>query len=290
MAPKRIDGVRFDRPVIILSAPRSGSTLLFETLARAPGLYTIGNESHRIIEGWAGLGPANRGYASNRLVASDADEAVVRDVRAYFAGGLRDREGLPPSAAAPVRFLEKTPKNILRVPFLRKVFPDARFVVLFRDPRAVLSSMMDAWRSGLFVTYRDLPGWQGLPWSLLLVEDWEEVNGRPLEEVVAHQWARGLSTLMDDLEQVPDPQWIPMRYEDLVNDPQPQVERLCAALDLDWDLVVRQLPLSRATMTPPNPDKWRRNADAVMRVLPAVEGVQARAERLLGTRRQEAIQ
>jgi hypothetical protein len=278
----------FDRPVIILSAPRSGSTLLFETLLRAPGLYTIGNESHRIIEGWAGLAPASRGYASNRLAAADATEAIIRDLRAYFGAGLRDRDGSPPPAGLPVRFMEKTPKNILRVPFLREVFPDARFVVLFRDPRAVLSSMMDAWRSGLFVTYRGLPGWRGLPWSLLLVQGWEQVNGGPLETIVAHQWVQGMTTLLDDLEGLPREQWIPVQYEDLVADPQQQVGRLCADLGLSWDGVLRHLPLSRATMTPPSEHKWRRNADAVLRVLPLVEGVQQRIARTLQARDPEA--
>ncbi|MGA9827371.1 MAG: aspartyl/asparaginyl beta-hydroxylase domain-containing protein, partial [Rhodanobacteraceae bacterium] len=41
---------RFDRPVFIVSPPRSGSTLLFETLARAPDLYTVGGESHGRME------------------------------------------------------------------------------------------------------------------------------------------------------------------------------------------------------------------------------------------------
>jgi len=289
MEPKRIDGIRFDRPVIILSAPRSGSTLLFETLARAPGVYTIGNESHRIIEGWAGLSPLARGYASNRLLAADAPDDVAGDVRAYFAACLLDRNGHPPAGAHPVRFLEKTPKNMLRVPFLRQVFPDARFVVLFRDPRAVLSSMMDAWRSGLFVTYPKLPGWQGLPWSLLLVDDWQQVNGCALEDIVAHQWARGMSTLLDDLERLPCGQWIPLHYEALVREPQAQVKRLCTELGLAWDLDITQLPLSRATMTPPNPDKWRRNADAVQRVLPLLDEVRARAEQLVAARSQETI-
>ena len=49
--------IEFDRPVFILSPPRSGSTLLFETLARAPGVYTIGGESHRIFESVPTLHP-----------------------------------------------------------------------------------------------------------------------------------------------------------------------------------------------------------------------------------------
>ena len=40
----------FDRPIFIVSPPRSGSTLLFETLSSAPGLVTIGGESHNLME------------------------------------------------------------------------------------------------------------------------------------------------------------------------------------------------------------------------------------------------
>jgi Sulfotransferase family len=275
-----------DRPIIILSAPRSGSTLLFETLSRAPGVYTIGNESHRVIEGLPELNAELRGFESNRLVASDASGDVAVRVRSRFASLLRDRHGIPPAPGQSLRFLEKTPKNILRVPFMRTLFPDARLVVLFRDPRAVLSSMMEAWRSGHFVTYRRLPDWKGLPWSLLLVDDWQQVNGRPLEEVVAHQWARGMSVLMDDLDTLHPSEWIPMRYEDLVSDPQEQIRRLCLALGLGWDMAIRGLPNSKVTLSPPDPEKWRRNEAAILRVMPLVEQVQARAERMLGGRGQ----
>lgn len=281
MDGKHVADVRFDRPVIILSAPRSGSTLLFEALARAPGVYTIGRESHPIIEGWAGLSPRKRGYASNRLLASDARGEVADALRFHFASRLRDRNGHPPPPG-PVRFLEKTPKNILRVPFLHELFPDARFVVLFRDPRAVLSSMIEAWQSGHFVTYRDLPGWRSLPWSLLLVDGWGQVNGKPLEEIVAHQWTRGTSVLLDDLETLARSAWTALRYEDLLADPQGRIERLCADAGLAWDQDVRQLPPSRMTVSAPEPDKWKRNAEAIARVMPLIEPVRARAERVLG--------
>lgn len=275
-------GVRFDRPVIILSAPRSGSTLLFETLSRAPDVYTIGNESHRVIEGLPEFNGERRGFVSNRLLATDATDQMAAEVRMRFADALRDREGVPPRPMQPVRFLEKTPKNILRVPFMRKLFPDAKFVVLFRDPRAVLSSMMEAWRSGLFVTYRRLPEWQGLPWSLLLVDGWRQVNGRPLEEVVAYQWARGMSVLLDDLEALSPSEWISLRHEDLIADPQGQIKSLCTTLGLGWDSIIQQLPNSKVTLTVPGFEKWRRNEEAILRVMPLIEQVQTRAERLSG--------
>lgn len=272
------------RPIVVFSAPRSGSTLLFETLARAPGVHTVGGESHRIIESIPSLHPASRDYASNRLDAGDASEAVVAEVRAGFNAALRDRDGQPPMAGQSARLLEKTPKNILRVPFMRKVFPDARYVVLFREPAAVLSSMIEAWRSGHFVTYRQLPGWHGPPWSLLLVPGWQRVSGRPLEEIVAYQWGRAMHVLLEDLEALPASSWTPVRYEALVADPQAQVARLCAWLELDWDMELRQLPLSRFTVSAPQPGKWRRNEAQIRRVLPLVEGIQARVEALLAGR------
>src|SRR6202007_1022499 len=97
-------------------------------------------------------------------------------------GQMRDRGGHP---AAHLRLLEKTPKNALRVPFLAAAFPDAIFVSLYRDPRETLSSMLDAWRSGQFVTYPGLPEWSGPPWSLLLIPGWPALAGRPLSEIVA---------------------------------------------------------------------------------------------------------
>ena len=86
----------FDRPVFIVSPPRSGSTLLFETLARAPRLFTIGDESHQLIEGVPQLSPESRGFESNRLLAEDATPAVAETLRRRFYEALRDREGRRP--------------------------------------------------------------------------------------------------------------------------------------------------------------------------------------------------
>ena len=69
---------RFDRPIFIVSAPRSGSTLLFETLAQSPELATIGGESHRVIEGITELSMPARNWQSNRLQAADATPEAPR--------------------------------------------------------------------------------------------------------------------------------------------------------------------------------------------------------------------
>lgn len=277
-APAVASGLRFERPLIVLSAPRSGSTLLFETLARAPGVYTIGGESHRTFESLPGLHPAQRGFDSNRLQAADASPAIVSSLLANFAQALRDRDGRPPTQPV-VRLLEKTPKNSLRVPFLRAAFPDARYVVLYRRPQEVLASMIEAWQSGKFRTYPNLPGWTGLPWSMLLVPGWRDLDGRPIEEIVARQWAITMDTLLDDIADLPSTRVATVRYDAFLADPQGEAERICRANELGWDASIDALPLSKTTLTPPDPDKWRKHEAAIARVLPGIRGTIERAER-----------
>jgi hypothetical protein len=272
---------RLRRPVFIVCPPRSGSTLLFETLAKAPHLATIGGESHGVIENIGTLSPAARGWDSNRLVAADADLATARALAAAFAERARYRDGSRPDPARTFRLLEKTPKNALRVPFLAEVFGNASFVYLYRDPRETLSSMLDAWRSGRFVTYPHLPDWPGPPWSLLLTPGWREWRGIDLAQIVARQWMATVETLIDDLQRLPPERWCVASYSRLVADPQTEIARLCRFLGLQWDHDLSgPLPLSRYTLGTPDPDKWKRNAAELELILPLIEPVAARARDL----------
>ena len=249
---------RITRPIFIVSSPRAGSTMLFETLLQSPSVFTIGGESHGIIEGLPRLAPANRGFESNRLTAADAAPPIAAAIEERFFANLKNRDGRP--ATDSVRMLEKTPKNALRIPFLHAIFPDAYFIYLYRDPRATMSSMLEAWRSGKFVTYANLPGWQGPPWSLLLTPGWRELSGKPLAEIVARQWATATSMLLDDLEQLPPDRWCVAGYREIVDDPQKEIARLCEFVGIDWDRQLEKpLPLSRHTLTPPDETKVQRN-------------------------------
>ena len=272
----------FDRPTFIVSSPRSGSTLLFETLSKAPGLATIGSESHALMEAIPGVSPAARNWDSNRMTAAEATPAIVAALRERFRGALRDRTGAA-IGANPVRMLEKTPKNALRIPFLAAAFPEARFIYLHRDPQPTLASMMEAWSSGGFRTYPQLPGWTGLDWSLLLVPGWRELIGAPLNRIVATQWATTTRILLDDLAALPSDRWRSIRYEAFIAAPQPEISRLCQAMDLGWDAQLgASLPMARHTVSAPNPDKWRASAAAIEAVRPVWAAEHDRALALVG--------
>ena len=263
-------------PIIIVSTPRSGSTLLFETLEQAHGIYSTGRESHHIIERVPGLAPHQRGFSSNRLTAEDATPERVELLSEAFYRDLRDRDGK--AADGPVRMLEKTPKNALRVPFFEAAFADATFVYLYRDVRQTLASMMEAWASGRFRTYPRLPGWTGHPWSLLLVPEWRKLIGQPLPAIVAHQWATTTNILLHDLARIPRERLRGVDYGDVVAAPQATIEALARSLGLEWDRQLGpQLPLSKTTVSRPDADKWRQIGEHIEPVLPIVQEADARA-------------
>ncbi|MEO8811151.1 MAG: sulfotransferase [Rhodanobacter sp.] len=266
----------FDRPIFIISPPRAGSTLLFETLADSPDLCTIGHESHALIEGLADLHPGYRQFDSNRLDETMVTPSLAEELRRRFHAELRDRHGHP-VLGQPVRLLEKTPKNALRVLFLAKIFPSAHFIYLHRDPRQTLSSMLEAWHSGRFRTYPQLPGWSGPPWSLLLIPGWRELIGRSLPEIVATQWETTTRILLDDLAAIPADRCHVVRYDALLANPGAEVSRLAQALGFGWDQPVNaDLPLSRYTVSPPAADKWKRHAELLE---PLLVEMQVTAER-----------
>ena len=266
----------FDRPVFIVAPPGSGASLFFETLALTPGTVTLGGEGHSVFDGVASLAPEQRGFDSNRLLAEDADPAVVRELEGLLRDRVRDRYGQPPPVGARgLRLVEMTPRNALRVPFLAAAFPDARFVYVFRDPRQTISSAVEAWRTRTSVTYPDLPGWDGVPWSLLLVPGWRGLRGLPLEEVVAWQWEITTRHLLDDLETLAPERWCVASYDDLVERPAEEIARLCHFLGLGWDH-----ELAARTVTLPDPA----TATVVDGLLPKVQAQSERARDLFARR------
>lgn len=265
------DTIAFDRPVFIVAAPRSGSTLLFETLAGNSAVWTVGGESHDLIESIPQLSPMTRDFESNRLAGMDLTPEIGAELHARFVAKLRHASGDRPLDGCPLRFLEKTPKNALRIPFFKALYPDARFIYLFREPRANLSAIMEAWRSGRFRTYPELPGFPG-PWSLLLTPGWRQLTGEPLQAIAAHQWCVTNSLILDDLAHLPKADWCAIRYEAFLADTETSCRALCDFADIPFDdamATVTRGPLrhSRYTLTPPNAGKWRKNEREILSVI-----------------------
>ncbi len=274
----------FEKPIFIVSAPRAGSTLLFSTLSQFPDLWTIGDESHEIIEGIPQLHPAARNFSSNRLTQADALPQISEMLQERFAQELQNREGYPylslTVAQRPqrVRFLEKTPKNALRIPFLKEVFPGALFIYLYREPRENISSLIEGWRTEGFIAYRQLPGWPYREWRFLLPPGWLSLKESSIPEIAAYQWKAANSCIWEDLQALPPSSWCFVRYNDLVKNPKKTIQEISEFAGLSWDqrideIVSKPLPIAKRNLSAPSRDKWRKHEQELVRVLPSLDPI-----------------
>lgn len=289
ISPEAVERTMGDA-VIIVSVPRAGSNLLFEQMQRLPGAWSIGGESHAIFNAFPHLRAENAAIDSGRLTASHADEHTCDAMRRCFLFLMRNERGRPylslagdERPAQPV-LLEKTPRNALNIPFLLRVFPRVRFVFLHRDPRRNIASIIEAWAAGLdtgrFVTFRDLPGWDRPGWCFLLPPGWRGLAGKSLADIAAFQWSAANTIVLDELQRLDAERWTTVSYEQLLQDPTATLTALARFAGLSGpagEVPVESMPLSRTTLSPPHPDKWKRHEADIERVREIWEPV---AERL----------
>ena len=277
---------QFENPIFILSAPRAGSTLLFQLLACSPDIWTIGAESHGIYAQFPHLpGPRNL-FGDGRLYAEHAEETVASRMRLYYLALLRNAARDPLSEGflkgnERFVFLEKTPRNSLNISFLLRIFPKARFIFLWRDAKANIASLIEAWQVGAqsrqFVTYRNLPDWPLGYWCFLLPPGWEALKGKSLAEIAAFQWRACNDIVLDDLSQISRERWAVLSYDDLIGDPGATLTQLCdfcgvSPGDYLSERAAGNLPLSTSTLSPPRADKWRAHEGQISAVLPSIQG------------------
>ena len=100
-------------------------------------------------------------------------------------------------------------------------------------------------------------------WKFVLYPGWRADVRGPLETVCAKQWATCNDQALGGLENIRPSRWTSVRYEDLVDRPVSELERLMARLDLPLEPTVRaraeaigSTPIN--VVTPPEAGKWRR--------------------------------
>ena len=284
-------------PTIILSAPRSGSTVVFEQMSRIEHFWTIGGESHAIFRAFPHLRSENAQLDSMALNEGHADAQTCRLLRRCFLYFLKNQQGVPFLSLPPeerpsqVNLLEKTPRNALNIAFLLKVFPDARFIYLRRDARQAISSLIEAWTVGLetgrFVTFKDLPDWRLPVWCFLLPRGWRAMKGKSLADIAAFQWAESNIAIMEGLEGLPHERWVSIDYSDFITHPLITLERI--ARDTGFELgdtspFRSELPLSRTTVSLPDPHKWKRHEKEIEKLWPQLKRVNSRIDAFIQSR------
>ena len=196
--------------LFVISSPRSGSTML-ERILESHSQIQGGPEPH-ILTPLAHLGfwgkvdkaPYDHILAaeSQKLFVSklpNQDEDYWNACRAYcdvlYSQFMENTEK--------IICLDKTPAYGLILPFMMKVFPDAKFVVLTRHPIATFSSFANSFFDGDYQTAQDF---------------------NPLLNRYVPAIARFLRQ-----SEVP---FIHVQYEDLVQDPELWIEKIYDYIDI----------------------------------------------------------
>lgn len=262
-------------PVFVVGCSRSGTTLTYETLAAAPQFLKFGWE---IPQFWNSLyGPLNNGWASEAACAEDARPEHRDAAFRYFYQRL---------GAGWV--LDKTCINVMRIPYLYTLFPQANFVFIQRDGRDNISSMMDGWRMGRtdgrfelsqffgpFPEEVSINGGEFREWCFFLPPGWREYNHASLEEVCAFQWISANRLALEGKKVVPPEQWIHLRYEDVFERPvemfRHAYERLGLPFTAEIEARCRNLQPTSVVKGGPKRQKWKEhNPAAIERILPMI--------------------
>ncbi len=267
--PALMAGKSIERPIFIIGAPRSGTSMLYAILRTSSKLAHWPGEAHEVWE--ADHHPALRGWDSNALSAEDADPDTRARIRRDFF--LVTGTGK--------RLIDKTPRNALRIGFIDAVFPDARYIFLQRDGRDNVNSLINAWRTPRYRTYalpepHSIPGADPKWWKFTLYPGWREDARGPLEVVCAKQWKSSYDHSLGAFERVPASRYRTIKYEQLVGSPEEEVARLMEFLELDLEPAVKEKATAARTkpvnvVTPPERGKWRReNRAEIERILPLI--------------------
>ncbi len=145
-------------PIFLFSLPRSGSTLLQRILAKHDEIDTA-------AEPWLLL-PLFSTMRSEGIYTNYDQNAVVEAIKDFYTA----IDGGRPAFLEEIReftlklynrrsqkgatyFLDKTPRYHLIVNEILEVFPDAKFIFLWRNPLSIIASMLDTWHRGHWYLY-----------------------------------------------------------------------------------------------------------------------------------------
>jgi hypothetical protein len=141
------------RPIFILSTQRAGSTLLQRILGSHEAIGTA-SEPWFLLPLLYSVREKGAGAEYNHAtmvggVVGFAEQYLPRGVDSYLEA-IHDLTLRLYGEAAPGKpyFLDKTPRYYLVADDLLRVFPEGKFIFLFRNPLAIAASMIETWADG----------------------------------------------------------------------------------------------------------------------------------------------
>ncbi len=234
-----------EKPIFIVGTGRSGSTILGLLMSMHSDVGFLNEPKalwHAAYPHADVFGQYSKGPARYSLDERHATGEVRNRTQRLFGAYLR--------AVASKRVVDKHPELIFRVPFVRSIFPDARFVFLVRNGWDTCRSI-ESWsiRKGVRAT-GELHDWWGTnnrKWRLMLeqlvprdealADIAEMVEGfERHRDMAAVEWILTMREGLRHLKRSPGSVYM-VRYESLVKDPRRELTGLLDSCELPHDEV-----------------------------------------------------
>jgi hypothetical protein len=246
-------GPDLPRVAFVIGTGRCGSTLVHEILARHPdnGFVTnlddmgIRTSSRAQNQAWRKLPAAVTTKGRFRFAPSEAYRALAREVSPTLVDPVRD---LVASDATPwltqrmqtfvARRTARLQSEVFlhkftgwpRTGFLQACFPGCAVLEVVRDPRAVANSWLQMpWWHG----HRGPGEWHFGPISPEQQEAWDR-HSRSFPVLAALAWQKLTDASDRARSELPEQQWLTVRYEDIVAEPRDTFASLFTHLGLEW--------------------------------------------------------
>lgn len=243
--------------VFIIGTGRCGSTFVHEILAKHREIGFISNieDNFRFINQngrWnnalyrSDLGKYTK-KGGLRFAPSEAYKLISREVSPIYANSNRDltSEDVTPWLSSRFRTLFESRDALQnkaifshkytgwsRIRFLKEIFPEAKFIHIVRDGRAVANSWLQMpWWGG----YRGPENWL---WGELPPEYSEEWNshGRTYPHLAAMSWKILMNSYHQSELDLTQDNYLKIRYEDILARPQEKFENILSFCNLEWTL------------------------------------------------------
>jgi Sulfotransferase family len=255
--------------VFVIGTGRCGSTLVQELLCRHPEVGFLSNVEDRapFLPASAGrfnselyrrLPPSltrkgrlryapSEGYrvlarSVSPMVTDSFRDLVAADAMPWVADRFRDFFSERARAQRKPVFLHKY-TGWPRTGFVREVFPEARFINVTRDGRAVVASAL---RTNWWKGHMGPQAWQWGPLPSAYAADWE-ASGYSFPVLAAR-----------DL--VPGDRWLDVRFEDVLADPDARFKEMLAFMGLEEHPALHAA-LARIALSADRQRAYRRQLD-----------------------------
>lgn len=274
-------------PIILFGNTRSGATLVQKLIASHPDV--VDWYEPNVL--WLYADP---GRIHDEFDEHDATHRVTQYVRKRFLHYQLHHGNR--------MIMEKTPQNLLRIPYVRAIFPEAIFLFIVRNPFSFISSVEYKWQRtvtgrGVFRRLKDTPVSQLHHWlRRYLIQQFnkrilrkkylpiwgprykgiqDDLKTHDLLTVIARQWSVCSARAEKAMASLVDGQILRLKYEDFVENPISELERICThcGLEMSSGMVnaAREMVKSDRTL------KWQRlNPQDLARIIPEIKDEMAR--------------